>query len=62
NAGRDHWPRVCATLLAGGGMNNGQIIGTTDRLGGEADSRPVSFQEVFATIYHNLQINPDRER
>lgn len=62
NAGRDHWPRVCATLLAGGGMNNGQMIGTTDRLGGEADSRPVSFQEVFATIYHNLQINPDRER
>ncbi|MDZ4287601.1 MAG: DUF1501 domain-containing protein [Prosthecobacter sp.] len=55
--GRDHWPRVAMALLAGGGMPNGQVIGSTDRLGGEADSRPVTFAEVFATLYHNLGIN-----
>ena len=57
--GRDHWPRVAMALLAGGGMRNGQIIGSTDRLGGEANSRPVTFPEVFATLYHNLGIDVD---
>lgn len=55
--GRDHWPRVAMALLAGGGMPHGQVIGSTDRLGGEADSRPVTFPEVFATLYHNLGID-----
>ncbi len=43
--------------MAGGGMNTGQVIGSTDRHGGEADERPVHFQEVFATLYHNLGID-----
>jgi hypothetical protein len=55
--GRDHWPRVAMALLAGGGMPCGQVIGATDRLGGEATSRPVTFSEVFATLYHNLGID-----
>ena len=55
--GRDHWPRVAMALLAGGGMQCGQVIGSTDRLGGEANSHPVTFQEVFATLYHNLGID-----
>lgn len=57
--GRDHWPNVSCALLAGGGMNNGQVIGATDRLGGEVSERPVHFQEIFATMYHNLGINPN---
>jgi len=57
NAGRDHWPRVSCALLAGGGMNHGQVIGATDKLGGEATERPVEFQEVFATLYHSLGID-----
>lgn len=55
--GRDHWPRVAMALLAGGGMPHGQVIGSTDRLGGEAHSRPVTFSEVFATLYRNLGID-----
>jgi hypothetical protein len=55
--GRDHWPRVACALMAGGGMRMGQVIGSTDRLGGEANSRPVTFAEVFATLYHNMGIN-----
>jgi uncharacterized protein (DUF1501 family) len=62
DAGRDHWPRVSCALLAGGGLRTGQAIGTTDRLGGEADDRPVTFQEVFATLYHQLGIDLDSER
>jgi hypothetical protein len=58
--GRDHWPRVAMALLAGGGMQTGQVIGATDRLGGEAVDRPVTFAEVFATLYHNLGIDAAR--
>jgi len=57
DAGRDHWPRVSCALLAGGGMKHGQVIGATDRLGGEASERPVTFPEVFATLYHSLGID-----
>lgn len=57
NAGRDHWPRVHAALMAGGGMKTGQVIGSTNRLGEEAVDRPVHMQEVFATLYHNLGID-----
>lgn len=55
--GRDHWPNVSCALLAGGGMRTGQVIGATDRIGGEAAGRPVTFQEVLATLYRNVGIN-----
>jgi uncharacterized protein (DUF1501 family) len=57
NAGRDHWPRVSSALLAGGGMKTGQIIGETDRTGGEAVDRPTRVCEVLATLYHNVGID-----
>ena len=60
NAGRDHWPRVHAALMAGGGMRTGQVIGSTNRLAEEAVDRPVHMQEVFATVYRNLGINVSR--
>jgi hypothetical protein len=59
DAGRDHWPQVSCALLAGGGMRTGQAIGATDRLGESAKERPVHFQEVFATLYRNLGIDPE---
>jgi hypothetical protein len=57
-AGRDHWPQVSCAIMAGGGMRTGQAIGATNRLGEVPKDRPVHFQEVFATIYHNLGIDP----
>ena len=57
NAGRDHWPRVSCALLACGGLRTGQVIGATDRLGGEASDRPVHFQDMFATLYHKMGID-----
>jgi hypothetical protein len=59
NAGRDHWPRVSCCLMAGGGMQTGQAIGATNRLGEYALDRPVHPQEIIATAYHNLGINPE---
>jgi len=58
--GRDHWPRVSCALLAGGGMRTGQVIGATNRLGEYATDRPVTFGEIFATLYHNLGIDVNR--
>ena len=58
NAGRDHWPQVGGGLIAGGGMQTGQVIGSSDRLGGVPKDRPVHFGEVFATLYRNLGLDP----
>ncbi|MFO0903072.1 MAG: DUF1501 domain-containing protein [Pirellulales bacterium] len=57
NAGRDHWPRVTFAMLAGGGMRTGQVIGETNAYAEEPTSRPVHYQEVFATLYHNLGLD-----
>ncbi len=57
DGGRDHWPNVSCALLAGGGLRHGQVIGSTDRMGAEAEDRPVRFGEVFATLYHSLGVN-----
>jgi hypothetical protein len=57
NGGRDHWPAVGMALLAGGGMRAGQVIGETDRYAAAAISRPVHYQDVFATLYRNLGID-----
>ena len=58
DAGRDHWARVNSALLSGGGMKVGQVIGSTDKVGGMAASHPIPYLDVLATIYHNLGIDP----
>ncbi len=60
DGGRDHWPQVSTALLAGGGMKMGQVIGATNRLGEFASERPVRFEEVHATIYKNLGVDPQK--
>ena len=59
---RDHWPRANAALLAGGGMRTGQVVGATNRYGEEPADRPVTFQEVFATLYHNMGLDAGNVR
>jgi hypothetical protein len=58
--GRDHWPQVNCALLAGGGMATGQVIGATDRIAAAASRRPVTFGELYATLYRNLGIDVER--
>lgn len=55
--GRDHWPPVACAMLFGGGMRTGLVIGSTNRYAEHAKDRPVDFQEIFATLYHNLGID-----
>lgn len=57
-AGRDHWEPVMSALLAGGGLKMGQVIGSTNARGEVAVDRPISVQQVLATLYHGLGIDP----
>jgi len=59
DAGRDHWPQVSCALLAGGNLKTGQAIGSTNRLGEHAATRPVTFGEIFATLWQSMGINPE---
>jgi uncharacterized protein (DUF1501 family) len=66
--GRDHWPEVMSICLAGGGFRHGQVIGSTDRDGGQIQTRPVTPGDLAATIYHHMGVplettyNDDRGR
>jgi hypothetical protein len=59
NGGRDHWAGAWTALVAGGGVKGGRVIGRTDAKGTEPTDRPVSPQELVATIYHALGVPPD---
>jgi hypothetical protein len=56
-SGRDHWP-TGFVLVAGGGLRMGQLIGATDRHGERAITRPYTPQNLLATMYHLLNIDP----
>ncbi len=56
--GRDHWPRSMSVLLAGGGLQTGQVIGSTNRLGEEPKDHPVQLQDIFSTLYQHMGIDP----
>jgi hypothetical protein len=56
--GRDHWGHAMFCLLGGGGVKGGQVIGATDRLGQNPVSRPLTPENIHATIYHVLGIDP----
>lgn len=56
-AGRDHWPTCYTTILAGGGIQRGIILGTSDPLGELPKERPIGIQDVYATMYHLLGID-----
>jgi hypothetical protein len=62
DAGRDHWPQLSCALLAGGGMKTGQVIGASDKIGGTAVKRPVTHQEIFATLYRNIGLDLNKVR
>src|SRR4029079_189535 len=56
--GRDHWPSAGCALLAGGGFKVGRYIGETDRYAERPKSRPYGPQNVLATLYRHLGIDP----
>jgi len=61
NAGRDHWARSMAVLLAGGGFKKGYAHGTTDAQGMAPATEPCTPDDVSSTIFHCLGIDPHTE-
>jgi uncharacterized protein (DUF1501 family) len=56
--GRDHWPEAGFALFAGGGLRAGQVVGETDSKAERPRSRALGAQDVLATLYHVLGIDP----
>jgi hypothetical protein len=58
-AGRDHWPQCGFCLLAGGGVKEGIVYGTSDRIGAYPSEHAVSPGDLVATVYQQLGIDPE---
>jgi uncharacterized protein (DUF1501 family) len=54
--GRNHWPVVMSMSIAGGGLRHGQVIGSTERDGGNIKERPVTPGDLAATIYRHFGV------
>ena len=61
SAGRDHWPSVFSIAVAGAGVPGGQVIGASDSMGAEPRDRPVSIEDLGATVYRKLGIDTHKE-
>jgi hypothetical protein len=60
-AGRDHWPQCYTALLAGGGVRRGFVYGASDKYGAYPASDPVRPDDLAATMFHLLGIDPHTE-
>jgi hypothetical protein len=61
DAGRDHWSRAQAVILAGGGFKRGMVYGSTDAKGMDPAGAACSPDDVAATIFHCLGLDPQQE-
>jgi hypothetical protein len=61
NAGRDHWASCFCGLFAGGGVLPGQVIGKSDKSAGYPSTQPYSPDDIGATVYSVLGIDPHAE-
>lgn len=61
NPGRDHYPRAWSTVLWGGGIHSGGVVGKTDKEGATVVDRPVTAQDFLATICELLGIDHTRQ-
>ncbi|QDU09772.1 hypothetical protein V202x_31680 [Gimesia aquarii] len=59
-AGRDHWGRTFSVLMGCGGMKMGQVVGRSSARGEHVVERPVTPQDVAATVYRHLGIDSQR--
>ena len=61
DGGRDHHSDVYSILLAGGGIRGGQVLGSSTADGTQVASDPVTPQDLAATLYHSMGVNPHSE-
>ncbi len=59
--GRDHWPHVFTTVLAGGGIRGGVVHGSSDRYAAYPATNPTSPADLAATVYHLLGVDPETQ-
>jgi hypothetical protein len=57
NGGRDHWSRAWSSVLVGGGVKGGQVVGKTDRDGAAVTERPITVKDFMATVCSLLGID-----
>ncbi|MCA9270859.1 MAG: DUF1501 domain-containing protein, partial [Planctomycetales bacterium] len=57
SAGRDHWPNVMSVALAGGGVQGGRIVGSSDKHAAYPKDNPKIAQDVLATIYRHVGVD-----
>jgi hypothetical protein len=55
--GRDHWPQAMSLIMAGGGIRTGQIVGATNSRGEHPTDRPLTPNDLWATVYRHLGID-----
>ncbi len=55
--GRDHWPGVFSAALAGGGIQGGRVVGSSDDKGAYPKDNPKDPQDVLATLYRHLGVD-----
>ncbi|MEL7499827.1 MAG: DUF1501 domain-containing protein [Planctomycetota bacterium] len=60
-SGRDHWPKVFSSILAGGGIARGQIYGSSNSTASEPEENPLSVEDWATTIYKCIGITADKE-
>jgi hypothetical protein len=61
NAGRDHWGPAFTVILGGGGIQGGRVIGRTDARAERPVLQPHGPEDLAATIYHLLGVDPNEE-
>lgn len=59
--GRDHWGACFSIALAGAGIPGGTVVGSSDRIGGLPDTRPLRPRDLAATVFHLLGLSPNAE-
>jgi len=57
--GRDHWPQAMSVLVAGGGLRLGQVVGSTTAKGEHPKDRPLTPNDLWATMFRHLGIDYD---
>jgi hypothetical protein len=57
--GREHWGPAGCALVYGGGLQMGQVVGSTNDKGEHPHERPLLYQDLLWTVYRSLSINPE---
>lgn len=61
NGGRDHWPKVFSTVMAGGGLKRGLVYGSSNSTASEPEDNPLTVEDWATTMYSCMGIVADKE-